>query len=214
VLEGAELCFPATVVQAKTRQNRIAREIAGGLLYDAANDIIIQRRLLLRLERQLDYVNGQQLCRLPESLPLTKPGELGEQIQQLLNHDNQFATDSFALNPKYMAQLAQAAVLLKKAPGYHLLITGHADDRGDQDYNRKLSSQRARQVARYLQIFGIAETRIRLSAVGEDDPLFAGQEAQVRLVNRRVSIELIEHANNSDNNHSDDHGGGQDANLR
>ncbi|WDE08268.1 OmpA family protein [Thalassomonas viridans] len=192
IQEGAELCFPATVVQAKTRLKRIAREIAGGLIYDAANDIIIQRRLISRLERQLDYVNEHEICSLPRSLPLAHPGKLGEKLDHLLNHDNQFATGSFALNPKYMAQLAEAAVLLKQSPEYHLLITGHADDRGNQDYNLKLSDNRAKQVARYLHIFGISRKRIHLSAVGEDNPLFTGNEAQVRLVNRRVSIELIE----------------------
>lgn len=192
VLEGAELCFPATVVQAKTRQQRIAREIAGGLVYDAANDIIIQRRLISRLEHQLDYVNEHDICDLPQTMPLGSPGELGEKIQTLLNHDNQFATDSFALNPKYMAQLAEASILLKKAPEYHLLITGHADDRGNVNYNQTLSSNRAKQVARYLHIFGISKKRIQVSAVGENDPLFIGNETQVRLVNRRVSIELIE----------------------
>ncbi|WDE01897.1 OmpA family protein [Thalassomonas actiniarum] len=199
VLEGAELCFPATVVQAKTRQKRIAREIAGGLVYDAANDIIIQRRLIARLEHQLDYVNEHEICDLPQSTALASPGELGEKIQRLLNHDNQFATDSFALSPKYMAQLAEAAILLKQAPEYHLLITGHADDRGDGEYNQKLSGNRAKQVARYLHIFGIHETRIRISAIGENDPLFLGSEAQIRLVNRRVSIELIEHPQTQEN---------------
>ncbi|WP_281557256.1 OmpA family protein [Thalassomonas sp. RHCl1] len=194
VLEGAELCFPATVVQAKTRQNRIAREIAGGLVYDAANDIIIQRRLIARLEHQLEYVNEHDICALPQTLPLNSPGELGEKIQTLLNHDNQFATDSFALNPKYMAQLAEAAILLKQAPAYHLLITGHADDRGNPNDNQTLSNNRAKQVARYLHIFGIDKKRIRVSAVGENDPLFVGKEAQIRLVNRRVSIELIENS--------------------
>ena len=74
VLEGAELCFPATVVQAKQRQNRISRELQGNLKYDAANDIIIQRNLLARLERQLDYVKQNDVCILPiiKDIPFKK----------------------------------------------------------------------------------------------------------------------------------------------
>ncbi|MGR5543248.1 OmpA family protein, partial [Vibrio campbellii] len=50
IQQGAEWCFPASVVQAKTKENRIARELEGGLLIDAANDIVIQRKNLGLLE--------------------------------------------------------------------------------------------------------------------------------------------------------------------
>lgn len=192
VLEGAELCFPATVYQAKTREKRIAREIAGALEYDAANDIIIQRRLLSRLNRQLDYVKNHDVCTLPQTLPLLVPSDIGKKIQTLLNGDNQFAIDSFALNPKYIARLSEAAILLRDSQQYRLLITGHTDNQGDFAHNQQLSNNRARQVSRYLQIMGIRSDRIDLAAVGQTDPLLAGSHENVRLVNRRVTIELLE----------------------
>ncbi|MDW2105587.1 OmpA family protein, partial [Vibrio sp. 1580] len=49
IQEGARWCFPAAVVQALEKQNRIARELEGGLLLDAANDLVIQRRRLNQL---------------------------------------------------------------------------------------------------------------------------------------------------------------------
>ncbi|MFZ5838541.1 MAG: OmpA family protein, partial [Pseudomonadota bacterium] len=49
IREGARWCFPAAVVQALEKQNRIARELEGGLLLDAANDIVIQRKRLNEL---------------------------------------------------------------------------------------------------------------------------------------------------------------------
>lgn len=80
ILEGAELCFPATVVQAKLRQNRIARQWYGGLEYDAVNDIIIQRKLLARLERQLNYVKHHDVSVLPVIEGDTIPGEIGKKL--------------------------------------------------------------------------------------------------------------------------------------
>jgi outer membrane protein OmpA-like peptidoglycan-associated protein len=192
VLEGAELCFPATVVQAKQRQQRIDREIEGELHLDAANDMIVQREMLARLERQLDYVKSQQVCKLPINQSQNTPGEMGERIQKLLNSDDQFAFNSPDLNPKYMGQLARAAELLRNYPGYHLSITGHADAVGSTEANNRLSRARAEQVARYLKIFGFPSERIEVVAVGADDPLFEGSGPQVRLTNRRVTIELIE----------------------
>ncbi len=192
VLEGAELCFPATVVQARQRQDRIARQLQGDLGVDAANDLIVQRRLLARLERQLDYVKAEDVCVLPTHAGQQRPGDMGKRILELLNSDNQFAHDSPELNPKYIGRLAEAARLLRDQPGYQLRITGHADATGDQAHNQQLSLARSRMVSRYLQIFGLNAKRIQVDAVGSEMPLFDGSAPQVRLTNRRVSIELVE----------------------
>jgi len=192
VLEGAELCFPATVVQARERQGRIARQLQGGLDFDAANDLIVQRKLLARLERQLDYVKQDKLCTLPATVGQERPGETGKHIHELLNTDNQFAFDSPELNPKYVGRLAEAAQLLRDQPAYQLRITGHADSLGEKKHNQELSLARARKVGRYLQIFGLDPQRIQFDAVGADSPLFDGNQPHIRLTNRRVSIELIE----------------------
>jgi len=210
VLEGAELCFPATVIQAKQRQHRITRELLGGLDFDAANDLIIQRKLLIRLERQLDYVKQQDICILPTSNEATVstsedassnvsanehtklPGNIGKKIYELLNTDNQFAFNSSEINPKYMVNLSEATQLLTSHPDYHLKITGHADILGNEQKNLTLSITRAKQVGRYLKIMGLAPERMEFDAVGSNSQLFEGEESHIRLVNRRVSIEVIE----------------------
>lgn len=163
-----------------------------GITFDAANDIIIQRRLLNRLERQLHYVNQHKACALPKTPQLNAPGEIGKKISTLLNVDNQFAVGSSSLNPKFVVRLGKAVELLTKAVGYRLLITGHADNTGNDKSNLKLSQQRATQVSRYIQIMGIAKDRIDVAALGSNEPLIAGNRSETRLVNRRVTIELIE----------------------
>jgi len=198
VLEGAELCFPATVVQAQTRELRIGNELKGGLLFDAANDIVIQRRLLDRLERQIQYVSKHKACTLAKTSPLTSPGDIGKKIATLLNIDNQFAVGSYSLNPKFVVRLGKAVELIAKLEDYRLLITGHADNTGNDQDNLVLSKKRAEQVGRYIQIMGIAESRIDIASLGSNDPLIAGNMSENRLVNRRVSIELIETANESE----------------
>lgn len=192
VLEGAELCFPATVVQARHRNTRILRELQGRLDFDAANDLIVQRRLLAQLERQLDNVKQNEICVLPGVPGQNTPGDMGKRIDKLLNADNQFAFDSSELNPKYVGRLSEAAQLLLDRPGYRLRITGHADAIGDPGYNQELSLQRAQKVARYLQIFGLPAKRMDVTAIGIDAPLVPGTEPATRLTNRRVSIDLIE----------------------
>lgn len=192
VIEGAERCFPATVTQARQRNNRITRELHGGLNFDAANDLIVQRKLLERLERQLDYVQLHDTCNSPGQKEQNIPDDMTKKIYKLLNIDNQFAFDSSEINPKYIGHLAEAAILLRDQPGYHLLITGHADDVGINGHNYELSMNRAKQVGRYLQILGLPAERIEVDAVGSDLPLTEGKEPHHRLVNRRVSIEIVE----------------------
>ena len=53
VMAGAKRCFPASVRLAKLRENRIIREIAGGLYNDAANNIVIQRIELNKIDQKL-----------------------------------------------------------------------------------------------------------------------------------------------------------------
>ncbi|MEG3222221.1 OmpA family protein [Vibrio gigantis] len=192
IQEGARWCFPAAVVQAIEKQNRIVRELQGGLLLDAANDLVIQRKRLNELEVQLDYVTSQARCEPPKNANQFRMQlSVIEQLYDLLNVDNQFALDSTEVNPKYMGHLAEATTLLKDHKSLDLIVTGHADASGSEEYNDKLALGRAKQVERYLTIFGLSPQRIKAVSVGETVPLFEGESDGTRLTNRRVSIEII-----------------------
>lgn len=196
IQEGARWCFPAAVLQAIEKQNRIARELQGGLLLDAANDLVIQRKRLNELELQLDYVTSQARCEPPKNESQFRMQlSVIEQLYDLLNVDNQFAKNSTEVNPKYMGHLAEAANILKQNESLDLIVTGHADASGSETYNNKLALGRAKQVERYLTIFGLSPQRIKAVSVGETVPLFEGENDETRLTNRRVSIEVISHEN-------------------
>jgi len=209
--DGASTCFPASIKKAKIRQARIVRELQGGLPGDAANDLIIQRDQLDRLERRLNYVQLQDSC-LPTdsyrgdqpahmvSMPLQSEKEVSstmlneQQLQHLfdiLNNNNQFVFNSAALNPRYIGQLSEATQILRDYPQYHLKLIGHSDSKGNQEENLTLSLARATQVERYLLIFGFNPNNIQVTGSGASEPLFDEDLPQVRLVNRRVSIEII-----------------------
>ncbi|RTZ16811.1 OmpA family protein [Vibrio aquaticus] len=193
IREGARWCFPAAVVQALEKQNRIARELEAGLLLDAANDIVIQRKRLNELELQLDYVTSQAKCAPPANeYSFQQHLAIIDTLYNLLNVDNQFAFNSTEINPKYMGHLAEASNLLKQHTSLHLTVTGHADSVGDMSYNQELAMGRAQQVKRYLTIFGLSPQRIETKSVGESLPLYEGDTDGVRLTNRRVSIEVID----------------------
>ena len=74
-----------------------------------------------------------------------------QQLYDLLNVDNQFAENSTEVNPKYMGRLAEATNLLKEHKSLDLVVTGHADASGPEEYNDKLALGRAKQVERYQE---------------------------------------------------------------
>ncbi|KLN64571.1 OmpA family protein [Vibrio sp. VPAP30] len=193
IREGARWCFPAAVVQALEKQNRIARELEGDLLLDAANDIVIQRKRLNELELQLDYVTSQARCVPPmDENAFQQRLAVIDKLYNLLNVDNQFAFNSIEVNPKYMGHLARAASIINDNQNLNLKVTGHADSVGDAQSNQKLAMGRAKQVKRYLIIFGLGPTRVETQSVGDTLPLYDGESEGVRLTNRRVSIEVVD----------------------
>ncbi|MFA0085834.1 OmpA family protein [Vibrio sp. 10N.261.51.F12] len=192
IREGANWCFPAAVLQAQEKQNRIARELEGGLWIDAANDIVIQRQKLNDLELRLDYVRTQSSCTPPmQGQDFDNLMAVVEEVYGLLNVDNQFAYDSIEVNPKYMGHLAEATNILKQHPTIRLSVTGHADATGGEEYNERLALGRAKQVKRYLSIFGLNPNRVDTKSLGDELPLYEGDSEGVKLTNRRVSIEVL-----------------------
>ncbi|MFO6424518.1 OmpA family protein [Motilimonas sp. KMU-193] len=193
VNQGAQLCYPATVSQLQQRENRIARELKAGMSQDAANTLLIQRQQTAQLERQLNQALAESDCVISQRAHQTAT-QVGMTIEQLLNADNQFALNSSELNPKYIGRLAEAVALLKQQEHYRLMIYGHADSSGSEQANMALSQARAEQVSRYLAILGLDPTRFDVAAMGESAPLFEQEGSENQLVNRRVSITLIENA--------------------
>ena len=191
ILEGAEYCFPATVVQARNRQNRIIRELHGGLELDAANDLIIQRKLLLRLEQQLDYVAREHVCTPPSDDSLWVSEKITEEIIHLLNSGQQFEDSSDVLTHNYTGQLAEASFLLRDLNNFDINLIGHIDTVGDKN-QQALSQARAKMIQRYLMVFGLKIEQIHITSIDSNNPLFEQPIVAETNASHRVTIELIE----------------------
>lgn len=195
VLEGAELCFPSTVALAKTREQRIARALYGGLSDDAAVDIVIQREQLRKLEARFDVVQAGGACQREQHAGMpthaTPNANTRESLEALFNSDNQFAIDSEALNPKYLQRLQQGSKILKQQPDWRLHIIGHASKTGTDAYNQTLSLRRAQRVAGYLNAQGVSMQRIEVTAQGVSQPYSTESGPEHRLVNRRVTVHVL-----------------------
>lgn len=71
-------------------------------------------------------------------------------------------------------------------------VRGHTDDRGGDDYNVRLSQQRAEAVVAYLVGKGVAADRLRATGRGEGEPVYDNDTRAGRAANRRVEFVLAQ----------------------
>lgn len=81
--------------------------------------------------------------------------------------------------------------ILRKNPTIRLRISGHADERGSDDYNLALGQSRAVAAKRYLTDNGIDPSRIDVVSYGEARPSVPGSEEGAWSQNRRAEFEII-----------------------
>ena len=67
-------------------------------------------------------------------------------------------------------------------------LEGHADERGTREYNLALGERRANAVAKYLQVNGIASSRVETISYGKEKPTDVGHDESAWAKNRRVEI--------------------------
>jgi peptidoglycan-associated lipoprotein len=80
--------------------------------------------------------------------------------------------------------------VLTSAPDVKLRLTGHADERGSDEYNLALGHRRATSARRYLLDFGMAEDRFAIVSFGEERPVCTASDESCWSRNRRVEFEI------------------------
>lgn len=98
-----------------------------------------------------------------------------------------FGTNSATLSPASQRNLDAVAQQLQSHP-QKIIITGYTDSRGSKVYNQKLSAQRAKAVAWYLQHHNVVKKDMRVRGRGEAHPAASNATAKGRAQNRRVVI--------------------------
>ena len=136
-----------------------------------------------KLENDVAHL-GSDLERLRE---VSRP-ELLNLMQAGIEMDLLFRTDEHVLADTTGARLEQLAKSLATMPDVRLRLDGFADERGDEEYNRKLSNKRAEHVRDVLIANGIPASRIDVNAHGESKA--ADDNIDSFAFERRVSLTL------------------------
>jgi outer membrane protein OmpA-like peptidoglycan-associated protein len=121
--------------------------------------------------------------------------ETATEIRIELSADVLFDFDSAALRPEAEAALQNVAGIIREHEGAHVRVEGHTDAKGSEDYNQRLSEQRAESVRDWLtSADGLSGTDFEITGFGESKPAAPNEkpdgadDPEGRQKNRRVEI--------------------------
>jgi outer membrane protein OmpA-like peptidoglycan-associated protein/Tol biopolymer transport system component len=102
-----------------------------------------------------------------------------------------FDFDKATLRPESTNELERLTKLLQDVPTLKIEIGGHTDSKGADDYNKKLSDNRAKAVVTYLIGKGIAADRLTSAGYGEEQPIATNDTDEGRQMNRRTEFKIL-----------------------
>jgi outer membrane protein OmpA-like peptidoglycan-associated protein len=185
----------AEAASLKAQQDRAAAEAARESALQAKNEALAEQQ---RLAAEAARARGDA-----QQAELEK-GKLREQLRQQLNmiletrdtarglivnmSDVLFDTAQYSLKPGAREKLAKVAGIVIAHPGLKLAVEGHTDIVGGDDYNQKLSENRANSVRDYLVSQGIKPENVTAQGFGKTRPVASNDTAAGRQQNRRVEL--------------------------
>lgn len=160
--------------------NTVLGAIIGGVVGGVAGGYIGDR-----MDRQAE--------RIEEEVPGAVVNRVGEGINVTFTEDAgvYFDTNKSAVKGTSATTLDKLAGIFKEYPKSVILIEGHTDSAGPEDYNMNLSKSRAVSVTNYLVSQGISADRFTTKWYGENQPKADNATAEGKAQNRRVELGII-----------------------
>ncbi len=87
--------------------------------------------------------------------------------------------------------LDEVVETLRRNPELKLEVAGYTDNRGNRNFNVRLSQKRAESVRNYFTTQGIAGERLTAKGYGPSDPIADNAGKSGRAANRRVELHII-----------------------
>ncbi|HET6628877.1 MAG TPA: OmpA family protein [Woeseiaceae bacterium] len=150
-----------------------------------------QLRQQAQQARQTAEASAAEMQRLQQELASLEAKQTERGLVLTLD-DVLFETDQAELKAGASRAMNRLADFLRDHPDRRLRIEGHTDARGSDQYNQRLSLQRAYAVTEALVERGISSSRLRPVGLGEDYPVATNETTAGRQQNRRVEIVVSE----------------------
>ncbi len=161
----------------KQTGNTAAGAIIGAAVGGAAGTLI--GRNMDKQAAELEKVEGAKVERV------------GEGIQLTMDSGILFQTNQAALQTQARQSIQKIAGVLKEYPDTDIIVAGHTDSDGTEEYNQKLSERRAQSVVDYLKSLGVTGARLQTVGYGETQPVQPNDTAAGKQANRRVEVAIM-----------------------
>jgi outer membrane protein OmpA-like peptidoglycan-associated protein len=103
-----------------------------------------------------------------------------------------FDFNKSSLRPESNVELENLLKLLNENTKMKIEISGHTDNVGSAQYNKKLSESRAKSVVDYLTSKGINKDRLSFAGYGFDEPIAPNDTEEGRQLNRRTEFKIVQ----------------------
>ena len=120
-----------------------------------------------------------------------KVERVGEGIKITFDSGILFAVNESSLQPKSKQSIGKLATILNKYEDTEVLLEGHTDASGSEEYNMELSEKRAKSVASHLGGLQVNPTRFTIMGYGESQPIATNESDAGRSLNRRVEVAIF-----------------------
>lgn len=150
--------------------------VAGGVVGAAAGAIIGD--YMARQKKELEQVPGAEVV------------QEGEELKVKFENAILFDVDQSTLKSQAQTNLREMADVLVKYPETNLVVSGHTDNTGTEEYNQRLSERRAQAVRGFLAENGVDASRLRAEGYGESLPVASNESVDGRAQNRRVEVQI------------------------
>ena len=133
----------------------------------------------------------KQAQELEQDIDGAKIERVGEGIKITFDSGILFDVNKATLKPASMTNLQKLATILNKYPDTNILIEGHTDNTGSDEYNLELSEKRSQSVSNYLASLNVDPTRFTIMGYGESQPIATNETVEGRAQNRRVELAIM-----------------------
>lgn len=114
-----------------------------------------------------------------------------EILKLTMSSEVSFDFNSATLKSTFQSPLNKIAEIMSRYPQTQIVVVGHTDNVGSDQYNLDLSLRRANTVADYLIMRGVATSRLGTEGHGEIEPIASNETVTGRAQNRRVEIFVV-----------------------
>jgi outer membrane protein OmpA-like peptidoglycan-associated protein len=154
--------------------------VIGGVVGGTAG-VLIGNKMDKQAQKIEEEIPGAQVERIDDAIVVTFDENSGVY----------FDTNKYNINAASQETLNKLIAVFKEYTDTNILVVGHTDSVGAEDYNMTLSKNRAYAVTNYLINNGVGSGRLNTNWFGETQPTNDNSTAEGRAKNRRVNVAIV-----------------------